>query len=294
MSQQSRYQRSHMMDKLMTAIINLAAVFAIVVLVAIIGHVFFQALKDFDPALFAFNSKGIGNQLFNTIYMVFLSLLVSVPLGICAGVYMAEYAGQSRLNKGLRIAIETLSSLPSIVVGLFGYLAFIVMVGAQWNMISGALALAILNLPLITTTTEDAVRSLPRHYKEGSLGLGATRWQSICKLLLPAAFPRIMTGIILGAGRSFGEAAALLYTAGMSTDINWSNWDFSSPTCPLNPMRPSETLALQIWASRTEALAANAAQIANLSSATLLALVLLFSIAARLLSRYADKKQQGE
>lgn len=290
----SRYRRSHLIDNIMTGIIYVAALFALLILVGIIGHVFLQAARDFDPALFAFDNTGIGNQLFNTIYLVALSLFISVPLGISAGIYMAEYAGDTKLNRILRIAIETLSSLPSIVVGLFGYLAFIVLVGAQWNMVSGALALAILNLPLVTTVTEDALRGLSPTLREGSLGLGATPWQTIVRLLVPAAFPRIMTGIILAAGRSFGEAAALLYTAGMSTDINWSNWDLSSSTCPLNPFRPSETLALKIWSSRTEAIAPNAAQIANLSSATLLFLVLLFSIGARLLSRYLDKQQQGE
>lgn len=294
MSSESRYRRSHLIDKTMTGIIYAAALFALLILLGIIGHVFFQAIRDFEPELFAFNNNGIGNQLFNTIYMVALSLLISVPLGVSAGVYMAEYAGDTKINKVLRIAIETLSSLPSIVVGLFGYLAFIVLVGAQWNMVSGALALAILNLPLVTTVTEDALRGLSPKLREGSLGLGATPWQTIVRLLVPAALPRIMTGIILAAGRSFGEAAALLYTAGMSTDINWSNWNLASSTCPLNPFRPSETLALKIWSSRTEALAPNAAQIANLSSATLLFLVLMFSIGARLLSRYLDKQQQGD
>lgn len=241
----------------------------------------------------AMEGSGIGNLFFNTIYLVFLSLLVSVPLGVAAGIYMAEYAKQGKFTKFLRMCIETMSSLPSIVVGLFGYLVFIVMTGSQWNLFSGALAVSILSIPLIMTVTEDAFKSLPQGYKRGSLAMGATLWQTIYKVLLPACLPRIMTGVILAAGRGFGEAAALLYTAGMSTDINWNSWNLLSPTCPLNPFRPGETLALHIWASRTEALAANAAQMANLSSAILMLLVLSFSLGARYLSTYLDTKTGG-
>ena len=206
---------------------------------------------------------------------------------------MAEYAKAGRFTRFLRMCIETMSSLPSIVVGLFGYLVFIVMTGAQWNLFSGALAVSILSIPLIMTVTEDAFKSLPEGYKRGSLAMGATLWQTIYKVLLPACLPRIMTGVILAAGRGFGEAAALLYTAGMSTDISWSSWNLLSPTCPLNPFRPGETLALSIWAARTEALAANSAQLANLASAILMLLVLSFSLGARCLSSYLDTKSGG-
>ena len=290
----TKIKKSRIADKGMTACFYVFALFAFLLLLALVIYVFFEGFKDFDISLLAFNATGIGNQLFNTLYLVFLSLLFSVPLGILSGIYMAEYAGNNRFTKILRICIETLSSLPSIVVGLFGYLVFILAFGVRWNLVSGALALSILNLPLVTTVTEDAFRSLPPEYTEGSMGVGATKWQTIQKVLLPACLPRIMTGVILAAGRSFGEAAALLYTAGMSTDINWSNWNLASPTCPLNPFRPGETLALHIWASRTEALAPNAVQIANLSSAVLLLLVFLFSIGSRMLSKHLAKKMSGE
>ena len=168
-----------------------------------------------------------------------------------------------------RMAVETLASLPSIVVGLFGYLVFIVMTGSQWNLMAGALAVSILTLPLVTSVTEDALRNLPSSYRNGSLGLGASHWQTIWHVLLPACFPRIMTGLIMAAGRGFGEAAALMFTAGMSTDIDWTNWDITTKSSPLNPFRPGETLALHIWALRTEALHADAAQQAAASSAIL-------------------------
>lgn len=285
--------RAKFVDKLMTAVFYCVAGFFILLLVAFALYVIINGFKDFSWSLISFEGSGIGNLFFNTIYLVFLSLLVSVPLGVAAGIYMAEYAKQGTFTKFLRMCIETMSSLPSIVVGLFGYLVFIVMTGSQWNLFSGALAVSILSIPLIMTVTEDAFKSLPQGYKRGSLAMGATLWQTIYKVLLPACLPRIMTGVILAAGRGFGEAAALLYTAGMSTDINWNSWSLLSPTCPLNPFRPGETLALYIWASRTEALAANAAQMANLSSAILMLLVLSFSLGARYLSTFLDTKTGG-
>lgn len=127
------------------------------------------------------------------------------------------------------------------------------------------------------------------------MSLGATQWQTIVGVLLPACFPRVITGIILAAGRGFGEAAALLYTAGQSVNINWSNWNLSSPTCPLNPFRPGETLALHIWAMRTEgSLYANSTEIANFSAAVLILMVFGFSILARLISQSLDKKMAGQ
>ena len=286
--------RAKFIDKLMTAVFYCVAGFFILLLVAFALYVIINGFKDFSWSLISFEGSGIGNLFFNTIYLVFLSLLVSVPLGVAAGIYMAEYAKQGKFTKFLRMCIETMSSLPSIVVGLFGYLVFIVMTGSQWNLFSGALAVSILSIPLIMTVTEDAFKSLPQGYKRGSLAMGATLWQTIYKVLLPACLPRIMTGVILAAGRGFGEAAALLYTAGMSTDISWQVWDITSPVCPLNPFRPGETLSLQVWASRTEGVGVSAADTAAAASAVLMLMVLAFSIGARLISHYITKKTEGE
>ena len=146
----------------------------------------------------------------------FLILLTGYIIfqGTGAGIYLAEYAKAGKLKNFLEISIETLSSLPSIVVGLFGYLVFILMTGMKWNLFAGALAVSILSIPLVTTETHNALKNLPQGYLEGSFALGATKSQTICEVLLPAAFHQIMTGIIMAAGRGFGEAAALLYTAG--------------------------------------------------------------------------------
>ena len=247
-----RIRSAERVNNLMTGVFYAVGGFFLLLILVLAGYIIIRGMLSYYPGILSFDSGGIGNQLFNTIYLVFLSLVISVPLGVLAGIYMAEYAGNNKRTHFIRICIESLSSLPSIVVGLFGYLVFILMTGMKWNLMAGALAVSILSLPSITTTTEDAMRSLPRSYKQGSMALGATHWVSIVKVLLPACLPRIITGIILAAGRGFGEAAALLYTAGQSTRLNWTNWDLTSKTCPLNPFRPGETLALHIWVMRTE------------------------------------------
>lgn len=286
-------KRVKMADKTMTVIFYIIAGFFLLLLLAFASYVIIKGFLGATGELFTFTSNGVLNQLFNTAYLVLISLVISCPLGIAAGIYLAEYAKPGSVTNAIRMCIETLSSLPSIVVGLFGYLVFILMTGMKWNLFAGALAVSILSLPLITTTTIDAFRSLPDHYRAGSMGLGATKWQTIFHVLFPACLPRIMTGVILAAGRGFGEAAALLYTAGMSTDINWSNWNIMSPTCPLNPFRPGETLSLHIWSSFTESTASNAKDVANLSAAILMILVLVFNLSVRLISHAMDKKLGG-
>lgn len=289
----SRVQQKQRMDRFMTKLFIAGAGFAVILLIAFIAFVVVEGFSGMNMSMLSFSGSGLGNMFFNTLYLVFLALIASTITGIPAGIYLAEYAKKGRMTRWVRMAVETLASLPSIVVGLFGYLVFIVMTGSQWNLFAGALAVSILTLPLVTSVTEDALRNLPDSYRNGSLGLGASHWQTIWRILLPACFPRIMTGLIMAAGRGFGEAAALMFTAGMSTDIDWENWDITASSCPLNPFRPGETLALHIWALRTEALHADAAQQAAASSAILMILVVAFSLAARYISYRLDKKMGG-
>lgn len=289
-----RIRNAERTDHLMTGVFCAVGGSFLLLILVLAGYIIIKGIMSYFPGILAADSGGIGNQLFNTVYLVVLSLLISVPLGVLAGIYMAEYAGDTKATHFIRICIESLSSLPSIVVGLFGYLVFILMTGAKWNLMAGALAVSILSLPSIATTTEDAMRSLPKSYKAGSMALGATHWGSIVKVLLPACLPRIITGVILAAGRGFGEAAALLYTAGQSTRLNWSNWNLASKTSPLNPFRPGETLALHIWVMRTEgALNPQSEEIANFSAMVLVVMVLIFSMIARIMTRRINEKQSG-
>ncbi|NCB33922.1 MAG: ABC transporter permease subunit [Erysipelotrichia bacterium] len=199
----SNIRRAKRTDRLMTAVFYGCDGFFLVLLISLAAYIIVRGIAGFYPGILAFDINGIGNQLFNTVYLVFLSLAISVPIGIAAGIYMAEYAKPGRFLKFLRISIESLSSLPSIVVGLFGYLVFILMTGMKWNLFAGALSVSILSLPSITSTVEDALRALPKGYREGSMGLGATKRQTILNVLLPACMSRIMTGILLAAGRGF-------------------------------------------------------------------------------------------
>lgn len=282
-------------DRFMTGLFYLIGWIMLIFLVYLTCTILFDGLKGFKPEFLGVAGNGIFNQFFNTIYLVFLSLLVSVPIGIGAGVYLAEYANKGKFLTMLEICIESLSSLPSIVIGLFGYLAFILWTRMSWNIIAGALTISILSIPLITTETNDAIQALPIEYKEGSLGLGATKSETIRKVLIPAAMPQILTGVIMAAGRGFGEAAALLYTSGQSTYVNWQNfWKVTSPTSPLNPFRAGETLSLHIWVMRTEgALNKDATQIANFTSAALVLLALLFTLVTRHISDKMRKRNNG-
>ena len=288
----NRVQRARGINQIMTGVFYLIAVFFFTLLIGFASYVIIKGFTGATPEMFAFARKGsIGNQLFNTIYLVFISLLFSIPLGVTAGIYLAMYAKKGFLTKFLRICIETLSSLPSIVVGLFGYLVFLVFFGMGKSLMAGALSVSILTLPLITPTTEDAIKGLPAGYFQASLGLGATKWQSIFHVLLPACLPRIMTGVILAAGRGFGEAAALLYTTGSGSDLRWGNWNLAAPTCPFNPFRPAETLSIQIWNLQVNG---QDKALANTASAVLMILVLAFSIGANVWSHHLKKKNSGE
>ncbi len=287
-----KVRRSQRVDRGMTFVFYAVAFFFFALLFAFASKVILGGLAGATPEMFGFLRKGsIGNQLFNTVYLVFLSLLFSVPIGVSAGIYLAMYAKQGKVTRFLCLCIETLSSLPSIVVGLFGYLVFLVFFGMGKSLMAGALSVSILTLPLITKTTEDAIKDLPPGYFQASMGVGATKWQSVFHVLLPACVPRIMTGVILAAGRGFGEAAALLYTTGSGSDLRWGNWDITSPTCPFNPFRPAETLSIQIWNLQTNG---QDRDLANLASAVLMILVLVFSIAANALSRRISRKNSGE
>ncbi len=289
---QAQFRKNLRHDRLATGILGGIGAFILILLIVMTVYILYKGFSSFTSDMLTATTDGILNQLWNTVYLVFWSLLFSVPVGIAAGVYLAEYARHNRFTSFLRISIETLSSLPSIVVGLFGYLVFILLTGFHWNLFAGALAVSILCLPLIATETDQAIRSLPSGYKQGSLALGATEAETIFNVLIPSAMPQIITGIIMAAGRGFGESAALLYTAGQSTNLNWSNWDLTSVTCPLNPFRSGETLALHIWVLRTEgSLYANSSEVAWFSSAVLVIMTFLFSYSARHMSNRMRKKQ---
>lgn len=227
---------------------------------------------------------GVGPMLFNSFYILFLSLVFSLPVGFGAGIYLAVYAKKNRLTEFIRISVEALASVPSIVFGMFGFLLFVQFFNLKISVLSGSLALALLNLPVLVRVTEGAFRTVPHSYWEASLALGSTRWQAIRKVLFPAALPSLITGITLVAGRALGESAILIYTAGLSVSRNFPE---------LNPFAMGETLAVHLWYVQSEALVPDAKQIAAGSAALLLLVVLAFNLLIGILSRIIQKRLSG-
>ncbi len=288
-------------DKIATGIFYLVALGFIILLVFFVGYIIYQGRLRLNlnfitsAPVFMKAGGGIAPQLFNSVYLVFLSMLITVPIGLSAGIYLAEYAKQNRFTNAIRFCIEALASLPSIVIGLFGLLVFVTMTGWGYTLMSGALAMSILNLPVITRVSEDSLRGVSNSYKEASLALGATHWQTIYKLIIPVALPGLITGIVMTAGRAFGEAAALLYTAGMSSPkLDFTNWNPLAYSSPLNPFRPAETLAVYIWKVNSEGLAPDARQIADGSAAILIITVFVFNIGSRFFGRLIGNKLSGK
>lgn len=216
---------------------------------------------------------GIGPFLFNSFYVLFISLLLSIPVGIGAGICLAEYAPDNRLTRFIKMCVEALASVPSIVFGLFGMAVFVDYFQIGLTIIGAGITLAILNLPTITRVTEEAIRAVPKELREASLALGATKYQCISQVVLPTALSSIITGIGLAAGRAFGESAVIILTAGTST--SGAMWDF-------NLFSPGETLAVHLWYVQAEAIVADARQIADRAAAVLVIVMLLFNVLLRL------------
>ena len=206
------------------ALVYASAVVVFGVLLALIVYILVMGVPNLKLSLFAwnYNSENLSMlpAIINTLTMIALTLLMAVPLGVGAAIYLVEYAKRgSRLVKLVRLTAETLSGIPSIVYGLFGYLMFVLACSMGNSMLAGALTLAIMVLPTILRTTEEALRAVPDSYREGSFGLGAGRLRTVMRIVLPAAVPGIFSGVVLAVGRIVGETAVLIYTAGTVTGV---------------------------------------------------------------------------
>ncbi|MEK3704103.1 phosphate ABC transporter permease PstA [Paenibacillus sp. FSL R7-0198] len=215
---------------------------------------------------------GIGPALFNSFYVLILSLLISIPIGMAAGIYLAEFAPNNKLIETVRICVEGLSSVPSIIFGLFGIALFVEFFEIGLTILGAAVSLAFLNLPVLTRVTEESVRAVPVELRNGSFALGSTHLQTIRQVLLPVAINGIMTGICLTAGRAFGESAVIILTAGVST--SGEMWDF-------NLLSPGGTLAVHLWYIQSEAIVPDAEEIAQKTTAVLIFVALLINVLFR-------------
>ena len=203
--------------------VYLAAIITVGALFFLVGYILVKGVPNLSWKLFEWkyttDNLSLMPALLNTILMTLLSLLIAVPLGVFAAIYLVEYAKRgSKLVSIIRMNAETLAGIPSIVYGLFGMLFFVTALKLGFSMLSGALTISIMILPVILRTSEEALMSVPDSFREGSFGLGAGRLRTVFRVVLPDAIPGILAGVILGVGRTVGETAALLYTAGTSSD----------------------------------------------------------------------------
>jgi phosphate transport system permease protein len=182
-------------------------------------HFLSQAPRDMG------RSGGIFPVIVGTFILPLLAIAIALPLGVGTAVYLTEYTRETRLTRVIRFGTDCLAGIPSIIFGLFGFIFFVVMLGFGWSLLSGSLTLALMILPTIIRTTEEAIRAVPNTYREVSFSLGATRWETVLKVVLPNALPGIVTGVMLSLGRSIGETAAVIFTAGAALRVPTSVYD---------------------------------------------------------------------
>jgi phosphate transport system permease protein len=293
-------RRAILVDRIATGVLWGIGIVVVSILLAIIGHFLLAAIGTISPSfLFGDPSDtevgGIWPLIWNSIYILVLTMLITVPLGTLGGIYMAEYAGEGRLTKAIRFSQELISSVPSIVVGLFGLALFVNLTHWGYTALGGALALTVFNLPLMSRLAEQAIRAVPADERAASLALGSTKWQTIVHVVLPIAIPGLVTGVILTAGRVFGEAAALLFTAGSSTPghFDFANFNLADPRSPWSPFHTATTLSVYIWHINSEGLGNFVQRIADASSAFLIMAVLVFNLGARGLGRLLQRRVTG-
>ncbi|BDF35108.1 phosphate transport system permease protein PstA [Lachnospiraceae bacterium] len=237
---------------LVMLLVMLSAILTFTVLIFLIAYILIRGVPYITPSLFSFTytseNASLMPALINTVIMTLLSLLIAVPFGIFSAIFLVEYAGRGNRFVGIiRLTTETLSGIPSIVYGLFGMLFFVTTCGWGFSLLAGAFTLAIMILPLIMRTTEEALKSVPDSFREGSFGLGAGKLRTVFRIVLPSAVPGILAGVILAVGRIVGETAALIYTAGSVADV------------PSSVMGSGRTLAVHMYNLASEGLYMNQA-----------------------------------
>ena len=259
------HTRNKLSEVCMAAITWASAILTVGILVFIVGFILVKGIPYIKPQLFSltYNSTNVSLMpaLITTVIMTLLSLLIAAPLAIFAAIYLVEYAKRgSRIVAIIRMTTETLSGIPSIVYGLFGLLFFVTFLGWGFSVLAGAFTLAIMVLPLIMRASEEALKAVPDAYREGAFGLGAGKLLAVFKIILPAAMPGILAGVILSIGRIVGETAALIYTAGTVAQI------------PGSLMQSARTLSVHMYALSSEGLHTNE----GYATAVILLLVVAF------------------
>ena len=266
-------------ENLLKALIYLSVVFTVGILALIVGFIFIKGIGkidlnfltgDYSPS----GDGGILPMIVSTVYMVATSLIIATPIGVLSAIYMQEYAKQGKVVKAIRFATESLAGIPSIIYGLFGGIFFVTILKLKFSILSGALTVAIIILPLIIRTTEEALKTVPGSYREASLALGSTKFQTLYKVVLPSAIPGILSGVILAVGRVIGESAAILLTAGTVAQMPSTIFD------------SARTLTVQAYLSTKES---GDIQSAAAIGIVLIVIVLLLNTTAKVVAKKLNK-----
>ena len=260
-------------------LVGLSAIVTVIALVAILSFIFINGYKLITIKFLTANYSASGNggilpMIVTTIYTVVLAILIATPIGILSAIYLREYAKQGIVVKTIRFATESLAGIPSIVYGLFGSIFFVVTLKLGYSILAGSLTVSIIILPVIIRTTEEALKSVPDAYREASLGLGATRFQTLYKVIVPSAVPGILSGIILSIGRVVGESAAILLTAGTVAKM------------PKGIMSSARTLTVQSYLVTKEA---GDIQQAAAVGIVLIVIILALNTVAKLITKKFNK-----
>ena len=281
---------------LLKILVWLAAALTAGVILLMVGYILITGIPNLTLDLFAWkfttDNQSMMPALVNTVVMTLLTLVMAVPVGVCAAIYMVEYAKRgNKLVKVVRLTAETLSGIPSIVYGLFGMMFFNILLGWGYSMLAGVVTLAIMILPLILRTTEEALLSVPDSYREGSFGLGAGKLRTVFRVILPPAMPGILSGVILSIGRIVGESAALIFTSGSGKDnlmLGKSGNFFADLFAPL--FQSTRTLSVHMYNLMSEGLHMKEAQA---TAVVLLVLVIAINAgSARLAKKLSANGQQ--
>ncbi len=271
--------KKHPLSFALFLLLCVAAVVTVGVLLSLIVYIVVMGLPHIKPSMFSFNyttdNLSMMPAIINTIIITLLSLVIAVPFGVFSAIYLTEYAKRgNKFVNVVRVATETLSGIPSIVYGLFGMLFFVNFLGWGYSLLAGAATISIMILPLIMRSTEEALKSVPDSYREGSFGLGAGRLRTVFKIVLPSAMPGVLAGIILAVGRIVGETAALIYTAGTVADM------------PKNLMSSGRTLSVHMYSLAREGLHIDEAYAA---SVVLLIVVVLINALSSFIAKKISK-----
>ncbi|MCL1894977.1 MAG: phosphate ABC transporter permease PstA [Clostridiales bacterium] len=258
------------------AAIGALAVFTLFCLIVIIVYVMRQGMPGITPEFLSDRPRSMGKEggifpiIIATLYATAIALLISCPIGIGAAVFFKEYSKGGRVIQTIRIFTEVLAGIPSIVFGLFGYAFFVVFLGLGWSVLSGGLTLFLMILPTIVRSTEESLETVPLSYREGSLSVGATRWQTTVRVVLPCCVKGIVTGVILGLGRAVGETAALMLTMGGALRL------------PLSPFDAGRTMSMHMYMLTSEGISQEKA---FATAALLILIILAINAAANLIGK---------